>query len=325
MRLFWPTVDMLLEVPAWTPPFGAALRPEWFRPLGPVPKARGLLTFNTRTLEVSGAGVTPVGGVIYQQDPMAPEIAVFCFAGGTLAGDVIIRGARPAAILFAGDAFVSACVDARAAGARAGGPGLGAHPGGGGGFGGSGGPSREAEGGRSYGLREAFEVGSGGQSGSSSGGLGGGGLQLGATGSLQLFEARVRVDGFDGRAARDGTAGGGGSGGALSLHARDVRLDPGTRLSVQGGAGGVGLGAGHGGGGGAGGYVLGVTADSGTFDPAGADVRFDGGSGGRAVGTGRDGAPGGCGVTFLAGRRQPVRPPARVQRPTAWAWASGAR
>lgn len=320
MRLFWPTVDMLLEVPAWRPPEGAALRPEWFGSLGDFPRGDGAITLNTRTLEVTGGG----RGVVYQQGLQSPEIAVFRFSGNRLDGDVVVRGARPAAILFDGDLRVTACIDARAAGGRAGGPGLGAHPGGGGGFGGSGGASPPAAGGSAYGLNDAFETGSGGQSGAGAGGLGGGGLQIGCGGRLRGCGARLVVDGFDGRPATDGAAGGGGSGGSLILHGLVVQLDRATQLSVRGGDGGAGLSGANGGGGGAGGFVLGVTAPEGVFDPGGAEVLAEGGRGGPAEAGGRAGEDGGCGVTFLSGKKLPprripmtIRP--RPARPGPWA------
>ena len=89
MRLFWPTVDMLLEVPAWNPPEGAALRAEWFRSLGDFPAGGGAITLNTRTLEVTGGG----RGVVYQQGLQSPEIAVFRFSGDRLDGEIVVRGA----------------------------------------------------------------------------------------------------------------------------------------------------------------------------------------------------------------------------------------
>lgn len=320
MRLFWPTVDMLLAAPVWTPPAGVALRPAWFRSLGAPPAGDTRITFDTGRLRVSDGRF----GVLYRQDPWAPEIAVFRFSGGALAGEFVVRGPRPAALLFDGDARISASIDARAAGARAGGPGLGGHPGGGGGFAGRGGETTLARGGASYGLKEVFEVGSGGQSGASTGGLGGGGLQLGATGALELRGARLCVDGFAARPARAGTAGGGGSGGAIVLHGGRVRLDRATRLSVRGGAGGEGLAGAHGGGGGAGGFVLGVTVEPGIFDPGGAFLACEGGPCGRAAGPGERGAPGERGVAFLAGKRLPTPGPvrervSRLARSLAWA------
>ncbi len=319
MRLFWPTVDMLLDAPAWTPPVGAALRPEWFRPIGPAPRGAGSITLDTCSLEATGGS----RGTVHRQDAQSPEIAVFCFSGGELAGNVVVRGSRPAAILFANDGFVSARIDARAAGARAGGAGLGAHPGGGGGFAAPGGASAAATGGTRYGLNEAFETGSGGQSGDSTGGLGGGGLQIGARGSLVLGGASVRVDGFAARAAEQGTAGGGGSGGSIVLHGSEVRLDRETRLSARGGRGGEGRCGANGGGGGSGGFILGVTAPAGIFDPGGARVDCNGGAGGRVVGLGKPGEPGGCGVTLLSGERKVARRPLRaatavLERALAW-------
>jgi hypothetical protein len=299
MRLFWPTVDMLLETSAWTPPDGVALSPSWFRPLGHFPRRQAPILLDTDTLEVTGGA----SGVVYPQGEYAPDIAVFCFLGGEIAGEVIVRGARPAAILFAGDVSITAYVDARGAGARAGGPGLGGYPGGGGGFGAAGGASAPAAGGSSYGPNRVFEIGSGGQSGSSCGGLGGGGLQIGASGCLTVRGGWLRVDGFDGRPVCAGTAGGGGSGGSLVLHGREVGLDRATCLSTRGGAGGEGRGDANGGGGGAGGFILGLTAGSGIFDPGGAEVRPEGGAGGGARAPAASGAPGGCGVTFLAGKR----------------------
>lgn len=310
MRLFWPTVDMLIETPTWTPPLGLRLPPDAFPSLGALPE--GEASLDTDSLEATGLG--EVGGV-FQQAPNEPEIALFVFDGGVCSANLTVSGSRPAALLFRGAASLGGCIDARAAGAWAGGAGLGGWPGGGGGLGGAGGGSGgSGTGGSSGGVREAFLPGSGGQSGASAGGLGGGALQIGASGSLQLRDVHILVDGFDGRPAVRDTAGGGGSGGALVLHGHSVRLDSSTVISVQGGAGGAGSHGAHGGGGGGGGIVLGVTTGSGSFDPNGAWFRATGGPGGDADPLGRLGAAGEPGVVFLSAK-QPARPAPFFSRP----------
>ena len=92
-----------------------------------------------------------------------------------------------------------------------------------------------------------------------SGGTGGGSIRIVVAG-LAIIDGRISADGGDGTATTSvfsfGTAGGGGSGGAIFLRANDlVSHNPGTRLSVVGGGGGGGGGStgcilGGGGGGG---------------------------------------------------------------------------
>ncbi|HKJ23445.1 MAG TPA: hypothetical protein VKB65_01390 [Myxococcota bacterium] len=302
MRLFWPTIDMLIEAPGVVAAPAVCLDPAWFPSLGPPPA--GGATLDTDALE--GVGFDG-RGVVFQQAHTRPEIAVFTFDGGRLEGEITVRGSRPAALLFHRSVLVRARIDARAAGARREGPGLAAAPGAGGGFGGGGGaPEHESRGGPAYGLGEVFEVGSGGQHGTSRGGLAGGGVQLGARGSLELCGSRIDADGEPGELALEGVAGGGGSGGAVILHGARVRLDPETSISVRGGAGGAGLADARAGGGGAGGWVLGACEAPGFFDPRGARFRTRGGSGGRN-GRSRSTAPGGAdgerGVVYLAAQR----------------------
>lgn len=301
MRLFFPTVDMLVEAPPFVAPAGVCLDPSRFPSLGAPPS--GSATFDTDALEGDGfAG----RGVVFQQAPGSPEIAVFVFEEGELAGELTLRGSRPAALLFRGDARVCADVDARRAGARPNGPGLASSAGGGGGFGGRGGsPAGACRGGPGYGLASAFEIGSGGQRGAAPGGLGGGGVQIGALGVLELRRAHVRADGQPGHTAPDGPGGGGGSGGTVILHGARVRLDPHTYLSVRGGDGGAGGGTGLGGGGGAGGYILGASEPAGCFDPQGAHFATSGGLGGDDAGGERPGRGGigGRGVVYLAAKR----------------------
>ena len=299
MRLFWPTVEMLVELPPWSPPLGLRLDARWFPCLGAFPQ--GVLAIDSDRLDL-GAGLAR--GVVFQQGPGEPELCVFAFEGGCVEADLTIVGSRPVALLFRDSVRLGGGIDARCAGARRSGPGLAAAPGGGGGFGGPGGaPGGAGAGGPSYGLRGACEIGSGGQPGNSSGGLGGGGLQLGAVGRLELVGAWIDVSGGAGASARQGTAGGGGSGGSLVLHGREVRLDGATALSVRGGGGGAAAGPGvRGGGGGGGGYVLGLTELGRRFDPRGASFLTTGGRGGRA-GRGNSGKDGARGVVFLAGKR----------------------
>jgi len=221
VRLFWPTVEMLVELPPWSPPLGLRLDARWFPCLGAFPQ--GVLAIDSDRLDL-GAGLAR--GVVFQQGPGEPELCVFAFEGGCVEADLTIVGSRPVALLFRDSVRLGGGIDARCAGARRSGPGLAAAPGGGGGFGGPGGaPGGAGAGGPSYGLRGACEIGSGGQPGNSSGGLGGGGLQLGAVGRLELVGAWIDVSGGAGASARQGTAGGGGSGGSLVLHGREVRLD----------------------------------------------------------------------------------------------------
>jgi len=322
MRLFWPTVDMLLDAPSWRPPEALRLPPEAFPSLGPLPS--GPQTLDTSALEMSGA---PGRGVVFQQGVAEPEIAVFAFDGGAWTAELTIVGPRPAALLFRGDVRLAGRIDARGAGSQAGGPGLGAWPGGGGGFGGAGGRSGAAgAGGAAQALKQTFDAGSGGQSGAALGGTGGGALQIGANGALELAAARITVDGRRGRPASGPSdapdasgacGGGGGSGGAVVLHAAAVRLYRSTAILARGGAGGEGRegreGA-HGGGGGGGGLVIGVTAAGGVFDPGGARFLVAGGPGGAAGPPGGPGADGAPGVVFLAARQPARRAASRSRR-----------
>jgi hypothetical protein len=159
-------------------------------------------------------------------------------------------------------------------------PGGGPTSGGGGGFGGAGGAGGPGyfstitpgpygpisstfnlpggHGGGTYGgASTPFEGGSAGGYGSAfppSAGAGGGAIELGAQGSLQLLGTTVMANGGNG-----GSTGGGGSGGSISLLGTSVSL-LGTQLFAMGGDGGPGtswggfdsgaLGAGGGGGGG---------------------------------------------------------------------------
>jgi hypothetical protein len=302
MRLFWPTIDMLLESSGARVAPGVCLDPYWFPSLGPPPS--GDAAFDTDAL--SGDDL-PGHGAVFQQAAGEPEIAVFAFDGGRLSGRLTLRGSRPAALLFQGPVQVSARIDARCAGARRQGPGLASTPGGGGGFGAQGGaPDGGSRGGPEYGLGSAFEVGSGGQRGASPGGLGGGGVQLGARGALELCGARIDADGQDGGSATEGVAGGGGSGGAVVLHGSRVWLDPDSSISVRGGKGGAGMGRARGGGGGAGGFVLGASDPSGFFDPRGGRFMTRGGYGGPSGSerlAARGGRDGGRGVVYLAAVR----------------------
>jgi hypothetical protein len=302
MRLFWPTIDMLLEPPGVVAAPAVCLDPHWFPGLGAPP--RGRTFFDTDALEGEGF----VGrGVVFQQSLGQPEIAVFAFEGGSFSGDVTVRGSRPAALLFHGPTCVRARIDARGAGARREGPGRAAVAGGGGGFGGSGGgPAGASGGGPDYGIGALFEVGSGGRPGASAGGLGGGGLQIGARGSLELCGARIDADGEPGACATEGTAGGGGSGGAVVLHGSRVWLDPDSEVSVRGGDGGAASPGARPGGGGAGGWIFGACEPEGFFDPRGGRFRTRGGRPGRAAGAAAEAhraGEGGRGVVYLAARR----------------------
>lgn len=318
MRLFWPTIDMLLESSGALAASAVCLDPHWFPSLGPPPS--GDASFDTDALE--GVGFEGCGAV-FQQEPGEPEIAVFAFDGGQLASRLTLHGSRPAALLFHGSVQVSAQIDARRAGARGQGPGLAAAPGGGGGFGGRGGaPDGASLGGPEYGLGAAFEVGSGGQRGASPGGLGGGGIQLGARGVLELCGARIDADGHAGGSASEGVAGGGGSGGAVVLHGSRVWLDSDSSISVRGGEGGTGMGRARGGGGGGGGFVLGACDSTGFFDPRGGRFRTRGGYGGSSGAErleAHGGSDGGRGVVYLAAVRSlgarisRLRPATRIE------------
>jgi hypothetical protein len=209
------------------------------------------------------------------------NIATFVFSDFQLAtgANLVTQGSRAAAIRSLGSMLVGGNgIRALAAGGAGGEPAVkgqgpgGGFPGydffggagGGGGYGGAGGRGQFANptfdfpgaGGPAYGdLTMALLGGSGGGGGKtnpgfqSAGGAGGGAIELVAAGILQVDGVGVNADGLQGQ-PRDSnhTAGGGGSGGGIRLHAPQITIL--SLVTASGGRGGDGVFENGGGGGG---------------------------------------------------------------------------
>jgi hypothetical protein len=300
-----------LALPARADP----LDPTSFASLGTLDLSSGSVTFNTDTLEVSGA--FSATGVLHVQGTGLPDVAVFAFSGINLPSGVAVNvtGARPIALLSQGNATIDsvsvvpvANSTGKAGGGNGGsppvarngqGPGggigtasdsIGAGGGGFGGVGGNGGGGANVSvgglAGPAYGnLGAGLQAGSGGGAGfRTAGGAGGGGIEIGAVGTLTV--GNVNATGGSGQNAPTvsdaGGGGGGGSGGAILLHAAIVT--PIASLVASGGRGGRGADGTfivdtHGGGGGGGGRVL-VMQDAFTLGSAVPIADVAGGAGG---------------------------------------------
>jgi hypothetical protein len=286
----------------------APLDPNAFTSLGTLNVSSGILTFNTSTLQVTGAA--SFTGVLHPQGPGLPDIAVFTFddidvtAGVTIAS---VTGSRPFALLSRSDLTILSPSFGSGGGQAGGsvggalhmpgsGQGAGAAGGSGGGFGGAGGGPG---GGLPYGdLSVALQAGSGGGGDGTAGGGGGGAIELGAAGTISI--SSVSANGAGGAVsptfplATD--AGGGGSGGAILLHGSSI-TGTGT-LFARGGVGGNGSGT-RGGDGGGGGRIT-VIADVYTIGTPLPNANIAAGSGGASGGLGGSaGVPGNVGVPRL--------------------------
>ena len=121
---------------------------------------------------------------------------------------------------------------------------------------------------------------------------GGGAVEIGALGQLDLSGAMLNANGPNGsRVFSKGS--GGGSGGGIFLHAFDVVMNGSTVLNANGGNGGNHTGQFPGGGGGGGGRIAILTNSSGSFLQGGATLRVNGGTKGTSfLGGNADGSPG---------------------------------
>ena len=265
--------------------YGVALNPLDFTSLGAWPG--GDVTIDTTNLTATGVLDT---AVVHSQTT-ASEIAVFTFDGSaSVNGSITVTGSRPAAILFHGPATISGTISANSAGSRSqqSGPGAGvaadaSHGGSGGSFGGAGGDSGLGTGNVYGNLLQELEVGSGGGEGwtlgSWPGGAGGGGIEIGAVGLLDLVGVSISANGSNGTNS-GGNGGGGGSGGAIFVHALSVSLDADASLHALGGNGGNGFN--FSGSGGGGGRIVVLTNNNGVFTESGASISADGGLAGSA-------------------------------------------
>jgi hypothetical protein len=107
---------------------------------------------------------------------------------------------------------------------------------------------------------------------------GGGAVEIGADGLLDLSNASLSAGGQTGTTYNQ-KGSGGGSGGGFFLHAYDVLMNASTTLWAKGGSGGNG-GTGYtpSGGGGGGGRIVVLTNTAGTFTQGGATLNVSGGS-----------------------------------------------
>ena len=242
----------------------------------------------------AGGFVTPEGVVVFTFDSVAIGAGVSIRATGTRPVAILSRstfimtaGEITAAGLFvpgvghqpgAGGGIGASALQA-ATGIGAGSSGADAGGGGGHGtFGGAGGGPGGGAGGIVYGdpaiqLRGGSGGGAGITSLSSQGGAGGGVIEIGASQSVSVSGGVITVDGSTGY-----ESGGGGSGGALLIHAPDVSI--GGTLRASGGAGASGAMAGGGGGGAGRITILNAT---GSFTPGPtALITLNGGAGGSS-------------------------------------------
>jgi hypothetical protein len=265
--------------------------------LGELPN--GDVIFNTTgTPTVNGS---PAGVVVPQTG--GPDIAVFCFDGEAVLGQadtITVTGARPAAILFQGQATLHGEIIVSAGGGPGGtqmssgtGPGAGlgsSQGGGGGGFGaggGAGGGISGGAGGISYGSGELtpLHAGSGGGGGEAAGGTGGGAIEIGSL-ALLVANGEIHADGWSGAFHLTEGGGGGGSGGGVFLHAFDVYIGDAV-ITANGGDGGNG---GFGGGGGGAGRIVLMSNDGGAVTMAPEAVfLLNGGNGGVGAANGQNG------------------------------------
>lgn len=245
--------------------------------------------------------------------PGGPDLCVLSLGGLDVRGNVAITGPNPVVLLVAGDCAISGTLDVSAASTRPGpggepggtpdrpdgqGPGGGAPPssilsgGGGGGMCAPGGDGGDGDtgigggGGSAIGTDWELEPLLGGSGGAgtpssrdvgTSGGAGGGAIQISCTGTLSI-SGRVLAGGGGGRQNDHSGGGGGGSGGAILLEAPEIRLLDGAGLRAIGG----------GGGGGADGVVKGSNGQDGAAAEGGTAA---GGSGPGGRGGGGGGEP----------------------------------
>jgi hypothetical protein len=268
------------------------LNPGNYATLGSLAPATGSLVFNTDTLTVSGAFNGT--GVVQQQAPGLPGIAVFTFSNINLPAGVSIDvvGSRPIALLSQGNAVIGANIflsssqrnfqfeQSGVAGGGAGGTiplGAGSGPGGGGynqntgqggGFGGQGGlgfglgPIVNGTGSPYGNLLQALQGGSGGGGAAptaaglfAAGGAGGSAIEIGAAGTVNIG-GRIVAAGYNGGVnVPSNASGGGGSGGGVLLHGASVTGSAASGINVSGGNGGPDGALSWSGGGGGGGRV----------------------------------------------------------------------
>ena len=261
-------------------------------PLDPLDFASGG-AFPPGTTTIDSDGLTVDGAPWPNASVMAqlggPELAVFPFDGGASGTSTInFEGTRSVVLLFRGPTSIAGTWAVRAGAGTGRGRGE-ASPfgGGGGGFGGVGGAGSTGAGGASYGdLLSLLEAGSdGGDSDGLGAGIGGGAIEIGTIGLLDVSGLSIAADGSGGTVvALDGT--GGGSGGAVFLHGFDVRMNESTQIRVRGGDGGDALsqpfGLDQGGGGGGGGRIAVLFNTHGMFTQGGAQLAASGGAGGAA-------------------------------------------
>ncbi len=227
--------------------------------------------------EVQGIGNVPV--VILSSDSVMIAkgvlISVSGYAGGTAKG--MVGGTGPGG----------------------GGPGIDGGGGGGGGYGGRGGTGGfvadtggagaggSANGNPRLGISPGSGGGAGGvnnASGMSSGGDGGGGLQIGAVDTITIA-GRISVDGEGGAGGGTG-GGGGGAGGGILLYADGVVIS--NTLSANGGAGGSSDANGAPGGGGGGGRIY-IQYGAGGYKNTGMLTADGGAAGGAGAARGMNG------------------------------------
>ncbi len=260
-------------------------------PLDPLAFASGG-AFPTGETTIDGDALA-VGGTPWPNASVAtqlggPDLAIFAFDGGaTGASTISFEGTRPVVLLFRGPASLTGSWIVRAGGGSGREPGEASQfGGGGGGFGGVGGAGSTGAGGASYGdLFTLLEAGSsGGGSNGLGAGIGGGVIEIGVIGQLDVSGLTIAADGEDGTVVMsDGT--GAGSGGGVFLHGFDVRMNAATQIHSDGGDGGDAMlqffGLDEGGGGGGGGRIAVLHNTNGAFTLGGAQLTVTGGAGGR--------------------------------------------
>jgi hypothetical protein len=305
-------ITLVLSTVSWTSATdaGGLLDPSAYSSLGSLSVQSDLITIDT-------SGLLPVmtlsnGTSILGQ--FGGGSAVFDFSGIILTSDtLVVQGPWTLALLSRGDIIISGSsinVDG-AGGFSSGGPGGGAQftygSGGGGGFGGTGGVGGTSvygqptpnpmivpggPGGTTYGgVAAPFFGGSAGGAGYATGtaGSGGGAIEIGALGNVNVNGTTITADGGSGSSAS-----GGGSGGSISFLGNQVAIS-GSYLSAAGGNGGDGYSFGGfaggyvGGGGGGGGGIIDIEAN--TFS-SNAVYNLDGGYGGGGPSPGSGGGSG---------------------------------
>jgi fibronectin-binding autotransporter adhesin len=214
------------------------LNPLAFTSLGALSLNSGSITINTDTMQITGAA--NFTGVSYAQSG-GSNIAVFCFNNINLESNVnvTVTGSQPLALLSIQNATIDNVISVDAGAAQQS-PGPGASMSalggtGGGGFGGNGGNADVAsDGGRAYAdLAQVLQSGSSAGSAFSTGGQGGGAIEIGATNNLTI-DGTVSANGGDGQMSL-GTSSGGGSGGGVILSAGNALSVSHATLTANGG------------------------------------------------------------------------------------------